>query len=73
MKRWVLVHASLSSSHINIQTTVDSRMLFVSIKLNNIAEETDKAALFTSLREETAEGGCTVAGLTLKIQSLKSQ
>lgn len=64
MKRWVLVHASLSSSHMHIQTTVDSRMLFVSITLNNIGEETDKAAVFSSLREETAEGGCTVAGLT---------
>lgn len=47
-----------------IKTTVDSRMMFVLITLNNAGEERDKPAVFTSLTEETAEGGRTVSGLT---------
>lgn len=47
-----------------IKTTVDSRMIFVPMTLNNVGEERDKPAAFTSLTEETAEGGHTVAGLT---------
>lgn len=40
-------------------------MMFVLINLNNVGEERDKPAVFfTSLTEETAEGGHTVAGLT---------
>lgn len=39
-------------------------MMFVLITLNNVGEERDTPAVFTSLTEETAEGGHTVAGLT---------